>query len=74
MIDNESDEFEILEYLVSLKYLYFGEVNILVIFVVNIDGKFNFVVINNCVVEKVKIEYIFFLNNDIEIIFFYWLS
>lgn len=51
MIDNESDEFEILEYLVGLKCLFFGEDNILVFLMKNIDGKFNFVVINNCVVE-----------------------
>ena len=74
VIDNESDESETLEYLESLKYLYFGEANISVIPVANTDGKFNFAAINNRAVEKVKTEYILFLNNDTEIIYPHWLS
>ena len=74
VIDNESDESETLEYLASLKYLYSGEANISVIPVANTDGKFNFAAINNRAVEKVKTEYILFLNNDTEIISPHWLS
>ena len=74
VIDNESDESETLEYLESLKYLYSGEANISVIPVANTDGKFNFAAINNRAVEKVKTEYILFLNNDTEIIYPHWLS
>ncbi|MDE5105964.1 MAG: glycosyltransferase [Trichodesmium sp. St17_bin3_1_1] len=74
VIDNESDESETLEYLESLKYLYSGEANISVIPVANTDGKFNFAAINNRAVEKVKTEYILFLNNDTEIISPHWLS
>ena len=74
VIDNESDESETLEYLASLKYLYSGEANISVIPVANTDGKFNFAAINNRAVEKVKTEYILFLNNDTEIIYPHWLS
>ncbi len=74
VIDNESDESETLEYLESLKYLYSGEANISVIPVANTDVKFNFAAINNRAVEKVKTEYILFLNNDTEIIYPHWLS
>ncbi|MGD1699650.1 glycosyltransferase [Dapis sp. BLCC M229] len=78
VIDNESDESETLEYLASLKDLYFGEANISVIPIANTDGKFNFAAINNRAVELIsknaKTEYILFLNNDTEIISPNWLS
>ncbi|MGD1806919.1 glycosyltransferase [Dapis sp. BLCC M126] len=74
VIDNESDEPESLEYLASLKDLYFGEANISVIPIANTDGKFNFAAINNRAVKQAKTEYILFLNNDTEIISPHWLS
>ncbi|NEP03752.1 MAG: glycosyltransferase, partial [Okeania sp. SIO4D6] len=74
VIDNESDEPEILEYFANLKSSFSRSANISVISIPNSGGKFNFAAINNRAVEQVDSEYILFLNNDTEVISPNWLS
>jgi O-antigen biosynthesis protein len=66
VIDNESDDPKILEYLNQLTCQVFR--------IKNPGGKFSFAAINNRAVEKVDSEYVLFLNNDTEVINPRWLS
>ena len=66
IIDNESDEPEILEYFKKIPHQ--------VLHIKNQEGKFSFAAINNRAVEQIKSDYILFLNNDTEVINPHWLS
>ena len=67
IIDNESTEREILEYLKAVRHQ--------VIRICSPEGKFNYSYLNNKAVrEHVAEEYVLFLNNDTEIIDEDWLS
>jgi GT2 family glycosyltransferase/glycosyltransferase involved in cell wall biosynthesis/ubiquinone/menaquinone biosynthesis C-methylase UbiE len=69
VIDNESDEPDVLDYFLSCSQ----EEKISILTVPSQD-KFNFAALNNQAVEKVETDYILFLNNDTEVISPNWLS
>lgn len=66
IIDNDSNEQEILDY--------FKECEHTVINIKSPEGKFNFSYLNNKAVESINEEYVLFLNNDTEVISSEWLS
>ncbi len=69
IIDNESDQPDILEYFNQLS----DSENITILNIPS-PGQFNFAALNNQAVEAVETDYILFLNNDTEVISPQWLS
>jgi GT2 family glycosyltransferase/glycosyltransferase involved in cell wall biosynthesis len=66
IIDNESDDFNSIEYLNSLTCQ--------VLKISNPNQNFNFAAINNQAVKQIEADYILFFNNDVEVISPLWLS
>lgn len=66
LVDNGSDEKDVLKYYNTLSYK--------VIWCDNVDGRFNFSHMVNCGVENSDGEYIVLLNNDTEVIASNWLK
>ncbi len=69
VIDNESDEPEILDYFQQLT-----DDEKITVLPLPSQGQFNFAALNNQAVEQIETDYILFLNNDTEVISPQWLS
>jgi GT2 family glycosyltransferase/glycosyltransferase involved in cell wall biosynthesis/ubiquinone/menaquinone biosynthesis C-methylase UbiE len=69
VIDNDSDEADILDYFQQL-----SQDDKITVFNLPSQDKFNFAALNNQAVETVETDYILFLNNDTEVISPNWLS
>jgi GT2 family glycosyltransferase/2-polyprenyl-3-methyl-5-hydroxy-6-metoxy-1,4-benzoquinol methylase len=69
VIDNDSDEADILDYFKQL-----DDHDQVTVLNIPSQGKFNFAALNNQAVAEVETDYILFLNNDTEVISPNWLS